>query len=321
MFPATLANVSPRTRVLAATSVIAAVAAGAIVVIAASWGGEPPSRVRDGLPPLTLDLGVRTDPEARDLRRALELYDDGHVTRARAIFSRRESVEALVGRQLVAWPRGTIDGLQSLSRAHPRSALVQLELGLALLWAGEGGAEEAWRRAAALQPDTTYAITAGSLLYPRYAPKLPIFVPTAQPPAALEGKTPPQQLALLAHGARSGSAQAKLLYGVALQRLGRPVSARRVFDAAVRQAPNDAEALVAAAVARFDKKNPSAAFSRLGPLTRRFPEVASVRFHLGLLLLWIGSVDQAKTQLRLATTAQPGSTLARAAAQYLRTLR
>jgi predicted Zn-dependent protease len=86
--------------------------------------------------------------------------------------------------------------------------------------------------------------------------------------------------------------RAKLLYGVALQRLGRRVSAQRQFDAASRLAPADAEAQVAAAVIRFDKARPSAAFSRLGPLSRRFPRAQSVRFHLGLLLLWLARVEQ-----------------------------
>ena len=61
--------------------------------------------------------------------------------------------------------------------------------------------------------------------------------------------------------------------------------------------------------------------SRLGPLTKRFPHAATVRFHLGLLLLWIGSVKEAEKQLKLATTVEPGSPLAQEAARYLTTLR
>ncbi|MDQ3777456.1 MAG: hypothetical protein M3310_01105, partial [Actinomycetota bacterium] len=62
----------------------------------------------------------------------------------------------------------------------------------------------------------------------------------------------------------------------------------------------DPEALAADAVGRFDKEHPERAFSRLGPLARRFPRAATVRFHLGLLLLWIGDVDAARAQLRQA---------------------
>ena len=84
-----------------------------------------------------------------------------------------------------------------------------------------------------------------------------------------------------------------------------------------RSSPADAEAQVAAAVARFDKAAPAKAFSRLGPLSERFPRAATVRFHLGLLLLWSGEVKEARRQLRLARAAQPGSPLAREAKRYL----
>ncbi|HJU48828.1 MAG TPA: hypothetical protein VJ689_11870, partial [Gaiellaceae bacterium] len=86
-------------------------------------------------------------------------------------------------------------------------------------------------------------------------------------------------------------------------------------------APRDAEAQVAAAVGRFDKARPAEAFSRLGPLTRRFPRAATVRFHLGLLLLWSGEVKEAKRQLQLAQSVEAESPLAREAARYLREIR
>src|SRR5204862_1366237 len=113
--------------------------------------------------------------------------------------------------------------------------------------------------------------------------------------------SPPQQFPYLRRKAAGRAARAKLLYGLALQRLGRRLSARRQYDAAASLAPSDPETRVAAAVARFDKSRPAAAFSRLGPLTKRFPHAATVRFHLGLLLLWLsrsqpGSCAMAKHQ-------------------------
>ena len=104
--------------------------------------------------------------------------------------------------------------------------------------------------------------------------------------------------------------------------MGHRLSARRQYDAAVNLSPLYADAQVAAAVGRFDKSRPSEAFSRLGPLARRFPEKATVRFHLGLLLLWLarkqpGSIDEAKRQLRLAQQEEPGSSLAREAKRLL----
>ena len=93
--------------------------------------------------------------------------------------------------------------------------------------------------------------------------------------------------------------------------------ALRCFDLEVRLAPNDPEARVAAAVGLFDKAQPARAFSQLGPLTRTFPKAATVRFHLGLLLLWSGELKEARRQLRLVRTVDPGSPLAGVAKRYL----
>ena len=108
-----------------------------------------------------------------------------------------------------------------------------------------------------------------------------------------------------------------ILYGVALQRLGRSVSAERQFAAAARAAPADAEAQVAAAVGRFTKANPAAAFSRLGPLSVRFPHAQSVRFHLGELLVWIRQVPQARREFRLAVKLGPSTGLGRTSQTFL----
>jgi len=323
-------SVSRRSRAVALTALVAALSAGVVVAIAARSGGEPPAQqvapARSGAPPLALDLGVRTDPEARDLRTAQQLYAAGKLARAETIFARHDSLEARVGRELATWPRGTLPGLARLAALYPKSALVQLELGLAAFWAGNPGAEEAWRQAAVLQPDTAYAVTAGNLLHPEYAKGLPSFVPEELGLLdRLDAKSPPDQVRVLrrwaAHGVDGNRALGHLLYGVALQRLGRPVSAEREFERAAAIAPDDPETLAAAAVGRFDKTDPGAAFSRLGPLARRFPQSATVRFHLGLMLLWIGSIEQAKKELRLASPAEPGSPLAREAGRYLATLR
>ena len=106
-----------------------------------------------------------------------------------------------------------------------------------------------------------------------------------------------------------------------MQRVGRPLSAAEVFERAARGAPANAEAQVAAAVGQFDKDAPERAFGQLGPLTRRFPNDPTVRFHLGVLLLWTGRVDAAARQFRLATRTRPDSPLAGEAARYLETIR
>lgn len=314
---------SPRARVLVLTAAAALAAAGAAVgVTLLTTRGEvrslPEPDPRPGAPPLALDLGVRLDAEARELRRAARIYNSGRRATAGEIFDRYDSVEARVGEAFVAWPDGSVERLRNLAAKDPRSSLVQLHLGLALFWEGrDRDAVAAWRVARRSQPDTPYAVRADDLLHPDFPRGLPLFVPGFDPPAELERLPPDRQLAFLADRAGTGVPRDRILYGVALQRLGRPVSAREQFAAAAAAAPGDAEAQVAAAVARFDKDAPQRAFSRLGPLTRRFPRAPTVRFHLGLLLLWLRDLDDARVQLRRAAALGPRTAIGREAKRFL----
>ncbi len=221
---------------------------------------------RDGRPPLALDLGVRTDTEAVALRRASALYAQGKLDDALAVFERHNSLEARVGKAFARWPERTVDRLVSLSGLHPSSALVQLHLGLALFWTKRPGEEEAWRAALSAEPDTSYAVTAENLLFQEFAPGIPIFFPSVALPEPARGLRADRQLAAFRQLAGEGDRAGTLYYGIALQRLGKRVSAQKVLGLYAREHPRDAEAQVAAAVARFLKGDPSAAFSRLGPL-------------------------------------------------------
>ena len=319
---------SARARVIGVVSALAALAAVVVAGAAVLSADDVPTREttirvsepRAGAPKgLVLDLGVRDDAEARDLRRAVGLYEAGRRREAWRLFARHDSLEAKIGAAFAAWP-GSLDRVEQLGALYPRSALAQLHLGTARFWAGEAGAIEAWREAREVEPDTLYAVRANDILHPEFAPGLPVFVASAAFPSGLESLTPARQLAALRASAGSGELDAMLLYGAALQRLGRPVSAQRVYDEAARTHKDDPEALAAAAVGHYTKERPAAAFSRLGPLTRRFPNAATVRFHLGLLLLWQRDVGEAKRQLRLAVAAEPGSRLAREAERYLEAL-
>lgn len=318
-----VAPMTARARVASVVAVAAVAAAGvtiAATMLTATDEAEtaPQARPRPGAPPLVLDLGVRVDGEARALRRAAGLYENGRRAAAGAVFGRYESIEARVGAAAAAWPGGAAT-LEALARDEPGSGATQLNLGLARFWLRDtAGALASWRAARQAEPDSLYAVRAGDLLNPEFpVPGLPVFVPSFRSPAELDGMSPPEQLAFLERRARSGGARERLLYGVALQRLSRPVSARREFAAAARLAPDDPEALTAAAVGRFDKERPQAAFSRLGPLGSRYPKAATVRFHLGLLLLWMGQVDDAKVQLERAVAAEPGSVPAEQAQEFL----
>lgn len=318
---------SARRRVLAlvALAALVAVAVVAVAVVSADGSsgsdGAPEATPRPGRPPLSFALGFRADREARDLARAAELYRAGKIAAAAELFERHDSLEARVGRAFAGWPEGTLDRLEQLAKLYPESGSIQLHLGLARLWSQRGDPLEAWRAAADAEPDTPYAVLAGNLLFPKLPRGLPSFIPSFAAPAAIVDLPAARQLEALRVRAERGGTRALLLYGVGLQRVGRPVSAKEAFDRAARSAPGDVEAQVAAAVGSFDKERPELAFGRLGPLVDRFPGEATVRFHLGVLLLWTGRVDEAERQFRIASRTSPGSPLAKEAGRYLETIR
>ena len=318
---------SRRTRVAVVVVLAALVAAGAAIAAALVLGSDDQQGGgREGAPPLVLDLGLRTDPEAVALRRAERLYSDQKRAEAERIFAQYDSPPAEIGSAFSHWPEGTVSRLERLAAEHPRDALVLLHLGFARFWVGrDNDALQAWRDAARVDPDSPSAGRADDVLHPNFPRGRPHFIPSFGTPPSLTGLSAPRQVATLARRARSRDVKAKLLYGLALQRLGHRLSARRQYDAAVRLEPRNPEARVAAAVVRFDKARPSVAFSQLGPLTRRFPRAQSVRFHLGLMLLWLaraqpGSVEQGKAQLRQARALGATTVLGREAKRLLDSL-
>jgi tetratricopeptide (TPR) repeat protein len=270
-----------------------------------------PDRVpRQGRPPLVLDTVIANVKEARDLRAAVELYERGRVREARERFTRYDSLPARVGAAYASAARERVPQLRRLAREHPRSALVRLHLGLALFWEGDShNASAQWREALAAEPDTTLALRAEDLLFPAFVRGRPTFVPRFALPAA--------DIAILRRRARANDVRAKLAYGVVLQQSGRHVSARRVYREAEMLAPRDVEPKVALAVANFEKATPAVAFGRLGPLVRRWPRSPTVRFHLGLLLLWSGELDEGRRQLELARAYGGRGPLGREATRFL----
>lgn len=309
---------SPRARValiVGALALLAAVVVAGAAVLSAEEvvrpaEAAPEGEAQEGAPRLSLALGLVNDADAEVLRPAVEAYEAGRLGQAAALFAESDSLEAKLGSAFSAWP-GSLDRVEQLGALYPRSAMVQLHVGIARFWAGRRGAVDAWREAQDVEPDTPYAVRAGDLLHPEFAPGLPILVSDARLPNG------PTDMEALREAAQDGPLDARLLYGIALQGAGRPVSAREAYSAAADAFPDQPEALVADAIGRYTKERPAESFSRLGPLSQRFPESASVRFHLGLLLLWQGDVKPARRQLRLARNAEPGSVLARRASLYL----
>ncbi|TML22362.1 MAG: hypothetical protein E6G28_05555 [Actinobacteria bacterium] len=314
-----------RIAVLVALLALAAVGVVAVAVLSSGRGTSASTaatpKPRPGRPPLSLLFGFRRDAASRALARAAALYGEDHTGAAARIFARYDSLEARVGAALATWPHGSLERLEELANLYPKSAVVQLHLGLARLWAAQGDPDAAWRAVVDAEPDTPYAILAENLLHPNLPRGEPAFIPSFAAPLQVSRLPADRQLAALRARAEHGGAKDWLLYGVGLQRVGRTVSARGAFERAARMAPRTAEARVAAAVGEFDKDDPTLAFSRLGPLTRVFPNEPTVRFHLGVLLLWTGRISAAERQLRLAAHTRAGSPLAREAARYLETIR
>jgi tetratricopeptide (TPR) repeat protein len=321
-------RVSSRLRARLLVGVAAAAAAALVVGVTVLQTGDEPgaepaaNETERRPPPLELGLLVRDDPEARALRAAEEQLESGRRDRARAAFEELlaenpASVEAAVGAAIAAWPDETVERLESLVARYPDSGVVRLHLGLALVADGDTeGARREWREAERRDPDSPAAVRADDILNPEFAPGRPPFVAPIEAPAGLESLTPREQLDELEQRAAAGGVEEKLAYGIALQRVGRPVSAREAFDAAAAADPEDLPARVAAAFGRFDKDDPSQTFSRLGPLASR-DEGGVVRYHLGLALSWIGQVEEAKRQLGLAREADPEGFYGREAKRLL----
>jgi tetratricopeptide (TPR) repeat protein len=313
-------SLGARTRILVVIGVAAVAAVVAVAFISVRGSSGPSANqtaARKGAPPLALDLGLREDAQTKALRRGVTLYSEQKRAQAGAIFDQYSSLPAQIGSAFAGWPNGTVSQLEGMANRYPDNSLVLLNLGLARYWSGDNsGAVEAWTDAYEAQPDTQSSLTADRLLHPNTPQGIPVFVPSFTPPG-LHAKTAAGQLAELAAAARRRDVRARLAYGIALQRVGREVSAERAYQAAAKVAPNDPEPLVAEAVARFSRSQPARAFSRLGPLAKRFPHAPTVRFHLGLLLAYSGDIADARKQFRKAVAIDSSDPLAREAARFL----
>jgi predicted Zn-dependent protease len=278
---------------------------------------------RSGPPLLELELGLRSDPEARALVQAQALFDRDHqAARAAAIFGRYHSVEAQLGAAFASW-RGpsSLNAVKQLAAAHPNDPAALLNLGWADYQAGrDADAAAAWRRTAARYPDSPYGVDAQDALHGG-PPGLPPIETGLELPKSLQNLPAATQLAALKRAAARPDARAKLLYGATLWNLLRmPVSAERQFAAAARLEPHDAVARTAAAAGLFSKSSPRRAFARLGPLTAVFPHSAVVEFHLGVLLLYVGERAKSAKQLRAAISDGPRTPYAKPARTLLASL-
>jgi predicted Zn-dependent protease len=183
--------------------------------------------------------------------------------------------------------------LEPLANEYPGDPVVQYNEAAALFCAGYvNEATVAFRRAKKAGRDTQYEVQADNILHPQ-------FFTDGYPPFEYLGH------------------DALLVQGQIAQRAFHQRTAERLWAGAARLHPDDPAAQVAAAVGRFDMDDLSASFSRLGPLVERFPTSQTVRFHLGLLLVWTGQAKQALVELRDAQRLGPKTPIGREAAKLL----
>jgi tetratricopeptide (TPR) repeat protein len=327
---------SPRARIALVVGVVALLAVGGVVAGAVFLGDDTPDAAETSAgtspaptgeaepeaPALELAVTDRDDEDATALRRGEFLYEEGDQDGARERFDTvlaadPDSLEAAVGVAYADWPDGTLEELEALVLRFPGSAVVRLNLGLVRLALGDlDAAREEWREAEKGEPDAPAALKAEDLLNPQSPPGRPQFFLTGFPDEAAS-LTIGRRIEALRRRAENGSARDWLFLGSTLEQAGRRVSAQRAYDRALELDPGSLDAQVARHVARFDKDDPSAAFSRLGPLASRHPDAAVVRFHLGLMLLWLPDLERAREQLAAARTAAPRSFYGRQADRIL----
>jgi tetratricopeptide (TPR) repeat protein len=195
-------------------------------------------------------------------------------------------------------PKQAALALEPLVQESPKDPVVVFNDALALFCAGyPNEATQAFLQAKKVGYDTYYEVESDVLLHPQYFQGsdgeggYPPFLYTGSDPLLLRGQI--EQRAYHQH------------------------SAEKLWARDAKLHPNDPDAQVAAAVGRFDMSDLNASFSRLGPLVKRFPKSQSVRFHLGLLLIWIGEGKQAKTELQHAVALGPHTALGQQAAKLL----
>jgi predicted Zn-dependent protease len=277
--------------------------------------GGPSSTGADAVTALA-DL-ARRDPRRADVQLALGAarLAAGDAKGASSAF---EAATALgdaggaVGQVLAAYDASDPDASLARLQALGTTPLARFEHAVVQLWAGRvAAASDELRALRDAQPETFYGVKADDLLHPTYETGYPFFVPSAEPPANAD-------LASLEAAAQAApkDVNAQLQYGAALETAGRRQDAEGVFQRAVQADPASVEAQVAAAVGSFSKDQPAAAVGQLGPLVRDHPDDPSPRFHLALLLLWIGMKDRALAEFAQVARDSGDSRLGRLAAEF-----
>ena len=306
--------VSPRTRMTAIVGVVAALAGGAVVAITALSDDGPATAARASAPSQRPGLrrsrsisASATDREAVDLRRALLLYERGHARRrprcsGGTTRSRRgwDGLHRVAGRhRQPAHPARRPPSEEPRRPAQPRHR--PLLVGAGGQQAGVAGSRRCRARhelrGRCRQPALPGLRAEAADLRPcRAAPR----------GARRLQAHPDRQLRLLERGAHGRHrARTPCFYGVALQSLGRQLSAERVYARAARRRRT---------MRKRRWRRPSDASTRLSPQPPFPPWAADAPLSAGrhgaipprVAAAWSGQVKDARHQLRLARTVEPG---------------
>ena len=249
----------------------------------------------------------RDDALARGLRAAERKYEEDDAVGARTTFQEilaenPDSIEAQIGDAVTAWPEETEEKLQAIVDAYPDSAVARLNLGLALLAQGEpNAARKQWAEAERARARLAGGAERRGSAQPALAAR-PAAVRRRgragrrSPSSPLEERLEtvrgtPRSAAPSTTGSSTGARSRRWAtanrHGVPTQTRSRPT--RR---ASRRRSPPRCR--------RFDKDDASPAFAKLGPLASANPNSSLIRFHLGLMLLWLPDLDNARKQLERA---------------------
>lgn len=208
----------------------------------------------------------------------------------------RSTQVAAVRRAFARWSGSSVPTLEELARDHPKDPVVAFNYGIALLCRGYlADATTQLERAKTVGRNTYYEMRADELLHPQFFQPSDGLYPVFQP----QGNDP------------------LLIRGALAQRQGHQHTAERLYARAARLHPAEVEAKVAVAVGLFDEDHLNRSFSRLGPLTSRYPTSQSAHFHLGLLAVWTGQAKAAETQFAAAARLGPHTALGKQAAALL----
>jgi hypothetical protein len=296
-----------RLAVVVALALTAGAAAALAVVVTAGGSGAKPvasttTRPLAGEPPTAVLLpGAKVRGSAAVCRAARARLGAADV---------RTKVACVMAGYRRNGPAATISALESLPAREP---VVGLNLGLAQLWAGRrSDAETTLRAVRGEDMYGSYGTLADNVLHPDMQPGYPLWVA----PPGLPGGSVAELQAKAAADPNQGGVWLALA-----EKLQGTDRAHAIADARRAQAllPTSVTPRIAVAVLAFDKDNPSASFGVLGPLTQQAPgaSIPELRFHLGMLLLWIKQSTDALAQWRQVVQRAPGSPYGRIAARLL----